>query len=409
MSILGDLQKQNGGAWVELYELDATAQGGSVLYFHAGTNGLNTSVVWQGNTYAPFPINATGFEISGQQMPRPKLAVANVSGAITALLQTSDLLGAKVTRRRTMVKYLDAVNFPTQRNLLTYTEDFSNAAWAKTSVSVTPNQILSPTGEMTADKLQTTVASNPNVYRSFSAPVNTLEMAFSFYCMAGNINSMVAQLYANGGNGNITHAAQILSGPGSVSGTGGIAINITGLSTTQFTRVLVRSTGNTNTIGSLAAYIKNRTTGSVIGDYTYIWGAQVEFGTTATDYQPVLGATFSRNPTADANSHLPDEIYYVAQKTQENHAIVEFELGSPIDLEGVTIPRRQIVANLCLWQYRGDGCGYAGGAVADEFDMPTAVLANDKCSKRLSGCTLRFGSNSELPYGGFPSAGLTKL
>jgi phage-related protein len=383
MSILGDLQKQNGGAWVELYELDATAQGGSVLYFHAGTNGLSTSVVWQGNTYAPFPINASGFEISGQQMPRPKLAVANVSGAITALLQTSDLLGAKVTRRRTMVKYLDAVNFPAQRNLLTRTAGIGGTGWTNESYSgtLTTNYSVAPDG--------TTTATYYNLVGGYSYQQITLTagVTYTFSC------------YVRG-----TPATGKGIGVWSYAVAGIIATSTQAINNSTWTRCTVTFTANTTSnfammvVGVPANVFRN----------VEVWGAQLEIGA-LTDYQPVLGATFSRNPTADANSHLADEIYYVAQKTQENHAIVEFELGSPIDLEGVTIPRRQIVANLCLWQYRGDGCGYAGGAVADEFDVPTAVLANDKCSKRLSGCTLRFGSNSELPYGGFPSAGLTKL
>jgi lambda family phage minor tail protein L len=231
MSIFGELQKTNGGAWVELFAVDTTpAGGGGILYFHAGTNQLNTSVVWQGVTYSPMPISATGFEKSGQQLPRPKIQVANVQGYITSLISTTnDLIGTKVTRKRTMVKYLDAVNF-----------------------------------------------------------------------------------------------------------TGGV------------------------------------------------------------------------NPTADVNSYLPDEIYYILQKTREDPFVVEFELGSPLDLQGVMIPRRQIISNICAWRYRGEGCGYSGGAVADEYDVATSNINLDKCSKKLSGCKMRFGTNGVLPYGSFPGAGLVR-
>jgi lambda family phage minor tail protein L len=114
MSLSADIQKLEPGAIVELFELDLTQFGVGILRFHAGTNGLIQSVVWQGNSYTPFPIQATGFEINAQgQAPRPRLAVSNVAGAITALvLQFDDIVGAKLTRRRTLVKYLDAVNFP---------------------------------------------------------------------------------------------------------------------------------------------------------------------------------------------------------------------------------------------------------------------------------------------------------
>lgn len=113
-TITSEIQKLEPSAIIELFEMDATAFGGDLLRFHAGTNGLRQNLVWQGDTYTAFPIKATGFDMSGNgQLPRPKLQVANVTGAITLLVLTyDDLLGAKITRKRTMAKYLDAVNFP---------------------------------------------------------------------------------------------------------------------------------------------------------------------------------------------------------------------------------------------------------------------------------------------------------
>ncbi len=112
-AITTEIQKLEPSAVIELFEMDATAFGGDLLRFHAGTNGLTSNVVWQGNTYTAYPIKATGFDFTGSgQLPRPKLTVANITGQITLLVLTyDDLLGAKITRKRTMAKYLDAVNF----------------------------------------------------------------------------------------------------------------------------------------------------------------------------------------------------------------------------------------------------------------------------------------------------------
>lgn len=112
------------------------------------------------------------------------------------------------------------------------------------------------------------------------------------------------------------------------------------------------------------------------------------------------------NPHADPSEHLPDDVYVVSQKTTENKEVVEFELCSPIDLQGVMIPRRQVINNLCTWRYRGEECGYTGGAVADANNKPTNDITKDKCSLRLSGCKMRFGEHGELPFGGFPASGL---
>jgi len=101
-------------ALIELFVLDLTQIGGDLLRFHAGTNQLGQPVVWQGNTYTPFPVTASGFEFTGRgPIPRPQLIVSNVLGVVTGLvLDFNDMLGAKITRKRTLARYLDAVNFP---------------------------------------------------------------------------------------------------------------------------------------------------------------------------------------------------------------------------------------------------------------------------------------------------------
>lgn len=113
MPIEQDLQGHAVGNLVEMFVLDATPVGGTVSRFTNGTNPIGGSVVWQGQTYQPFPIEATGFEFTGQgKIPRPTLRVSNVGGIIGALVRAyQDLIGARVTRKRTLVKYLDAVNF----------------------------------------------------------------------------------------------------------------------------------------------------------------------------------------------------------------------------------------------------------------------------------------------------------
>lgn len=85
----------------------------------------------------------------------------------------------------------------------------------------------------------------------------------------------------------------------------------------------------------------------------------------------------------------------------ENPVMVQFALQSALDLDGVLIPARQIIRNVCTWQYRGDGCFYNGGPVADENDNPTTDPNKDRCSRRLSGCKKRFGNNGVLPFGSF--------
>lgn len=104
------IQTLDPGKKVELFEFDATMLG--VIgkeYFHPGTDLGRQPIVWQGVTYNPWPIEASGFEINGRgQQPAPHLKVANIGGAMSALaIAFDDLVGAKVTRRRTLARYLD--------------------------------------------------------------------------------------------------------------------------------------------------------------------------------------------------------------------------------------------------------------------------------------------------------------
>jgi len=116
--VAGDLQTPNPSSIIELFELElVTAIHGNndKYYFHAGTNATNNGdIVWNGQAYLRFPIEAEGFEYNGQgQLPRPTIRISNLQGTITTLLLTlpAGLEGAKVVRVRTLAKYLDAVNF----------------------------------------------------------------------------------------------------------------------------------------------------------------------------------------------------------------------------------------------------------------------------------------------------------
>lgn len=114
------------------------------------------------------------------------------------------------------------------------------------------------------------------------------------------------------------------------------------------------------------------------------------------------------NSDADPYASLPEERYFIDRKTSEDRNQVTFELASKFDLAGQKIPKRQCIANICQWEYRSSECGYTGSNYFDINDNAAASLAQDRCGKRLSSCKLRFGANGELPFGSFPSVGLTR-
>jgi len=126
-AIVSNLQNTNPSAIIELFTLalDNSLHGATTVYrFHAGSSLKdNGEIVWAGNTYQRFPIQAEGFAFRKGMLPRPTLTVSNALGTITAILAAvnattagNDLTGATVTRIRTLAKFLDAVNFPSNVN-----------------------------------------------------------------------------------------------------------------------------------------------------------------------------------------------------------------------------------------------------------------------------------------------------
>ena len=114
---VSELQKINPSSIVELFQLELiTAIHGSntKYYFHNGTNtNGNNNLIFNNIEYTKMPIEADGFEFNGKQTPRPRLRISNILGTFTTILLTlpQGLEGAKVTRVRTLARYVDNANF----------------------------------------------------------------------------------------------------------------------------------------------------------------------------------------------------------------------------------------------------------------------------------------------------------
>ena len=98
------------------------------------------------------------------------------------------------------------------------------------------------------------------------------------------------------------------------------------------------------------------------------------------------------------------DFFYISQKTSESRVMLEFELMSPFDVEHITLPKRTITKNTCIWRYKDpETCGWTpvSGKYFSITDTP-ATESTDQCSKKLTGCVLRFGT-TPIRFGGFPA------
>lgn len=142
-------------------------------------------------------------------------------------------------------------------------------------------------------------------------------------------------------------------------------------------------------------------------------------------YDGLVGAELTRlltlrrflddGSSPDPAAFITRDIFIVAQKMSHNAIMIVFKLASKIDQEGVQLPRRQIVRDLCSHTYRfwnfttgaldysKASCPYTGAGFWDPFDIPTDPQ-HDNCSRTMTGCSRRFGGGV-LPARFFPGVG----
>jgi len=169
-------------------------------------------------------------------------------------------------------------------NLLSYSEDFSNAVWTKVNANVTANSIIAPNGTNTADTITSTI-NGTYAFVSQDLPTLTNGQVYtvSRYVKAGNINFCTIGLHqladAFFDLQNLTY---------SFSGTGAVSASITDVGN-GWRRISATYTWSGSTYKvyfSIASSLSNYA-GVSIGSYQYTWGAQLELGNTLSTYQPI--------------------------------------------------------------------------------------------------------------------------
>jgi hypothetical protein len=189
-----------------------------------------------------------------------------------------------------------AANLDWRRNLLTFTEQFDNAAWTKSGVTVTANAATAPDGATTADTLEATTTITPNAGRDITTQAPQV-VSGSCYFKAGSSNFAYIQVNGDAG-GSLTASfvtVNLSSGEiGTVSalaggGLVGASSSLTDVGDGWFRLTLSGGIGASNTRARLFVGVSgaqdSRT--ATIGNTVSVWGAQLEVGSTATEYQRI--------------------------------------------------------------------------------------------------------------------------
>ena len=95
---------------VDLFNLDASAVGGSNFYFSPQCYSDSSLLSWGGQAYSLVPIGIDNLEknATSADLPQPTLTISNVGAPVLAqVIALGDLVGAKLTHWKTKVSYLD--------------------------------------------------------------------------------------------------------------------------------------------------------------------------------------------------------------------------------------------------------------------------------------------------------------
>lgn len=205
--------------------------------------------------------------------------------------------------RNGLICYLDAANpasYTPGQNLLTYSEEFNNAAWGKGNCTITADAVVAPNGTTTAERLVED-ATNGEHSLYYSQTITNVTQTFSVYAKAGE-RSLMALQFSNFVNAaaqvgfNLATGTVLFTGAGNADYSN-ISARIDSIGNGWFRCSLTATKGSVNTSnnpliqaynGSSSSFASNTSTGF------YIWGAQLE---TNSSMGPYIQTVASNAPT----------------------------------------------------------------------------------------------------------------
>ena len=184
-------------------------------------------------------------------------------------------------------------------NLLTYSEQFDNAAWTKTNSTVTTNATTAPNGTLTAEKLITNSGASSG-RASVSITVAT-DTPATLSCYAKQGETSVFGLFISDGVTGRAADFDLITGTVSGTPTAGMTASIQPVGDGWYRCIVTVASaslaGTTRSLRVVQTVVGNDGTSGL-----FIWGAQFEQASTVGEYIPTVAAInsaprFDHNPT----------------------------------------------------------------------------------------------------------------
>jgi hypothetical protein len=252
------------------------------------------------------PVGTETIELWGAQLEQRSTVTAytpTTTAPITnyiPVLQTAAANVARFDHNPVTGESLGLLIEESRSNLLTYSADYSNAAWTKTNVAATVNTVVAPDGTLTGNKIASNntagggfllgqnVSVTSGTAYTFTTYLKAAELGFAFVGFAGTGfgSGFLSVNLATGASfvalGTLTSSSVTPAGNG-------------------WWRVSTTITAAATALGTATAYLSNdgiwanRVNNVTATTGWYMWGAQLEAGEFSSSYIPTVAAQVTRS------------------------------------------------------------------------------------------------------------------
>ena len=285
-------------------------------------------------------------------------------------------------------------------NLLRYSEQFDNAAWSKSAVTITANDITSPDGYTNADKMVESATTSGH-YILQSPTLTAAAYTFTIFAKAGERNWFLFRQHTLGLNASFNLATGTL---GTIAA--GLTATIEDYGNDWY-RCSVTFTG-TAAAHNFRLYVTtaDNSTSSYLGDGTsglYLYGAGCELGSYATSYiptfataqtSPVLlpqGLTANKDITgvnAFESARNPYALNLDGASWAEVHDNASLDITSAITLEGwVYVDVSKDIRGALVAKYKFSQNARAYSLELDDLTLKCILSNNGTSTTSVAGST----------------------
>ena len=226
-------------------------------------------------------------------------------------------------------------------NLLTYSEDFSNAVWVKNFCTITANSTTAPDGTTNADTFVESVDSVAQGHYVYQGPTLAAGQSYTLTCYAKAISSTrLFQLYVRDSASTVFASSSFNLATGAIPFVTAGTSSITNVGNGRYL-LTVTGTAGAAGVGLLLLSSKNLSGLDYIGDgssVAFIWGVQLEAGAFATSYIPTTTPALTRaadvasvNTLAPWYNNTEYTLYYEGMVQANNDGVVYAGIGDTFD------------------------------------------------------------------------------